>query len=327
MTKRLKSIHVGVGGRGTWPVKLMTADPRWQPVALVDVSRENLQAARQMSGLSEKDLYADLGKAIEEHPEADAVVVVTPSALHAQFIETALRAGKHVLTEKPFTNSEDDARRLVAMAEEKGLAIVVAQNYRFRPVERMVQKILRERTYGEPSYMTLIHHRHRPEVRSFTMAQPMIYEMSVHHFDSILAMFGRRPKAVTANSFNPPWSKYPGPAAVQALIELEGPVYITYLGTFTSMSNSWTNRIECEKAAVSWSTEPALRVTYPDGRVTEIPVSEEVVSPEQQILDQFYDQIVSGRESEVSGRNNLATMQLVQAAIRSSEQGIKVTLP
>src|SRR5690606_5780522 len=77
--------------------------------ALVDLDTEKLEAARQVCGLSQHDLYTDLGKALEERSDADAVVVVTPSALHATFIETALQAGKHVLTVKPFTNSESDA--------------------------------------------------------------------------------------------------------------------------------------------------------------------------------------------------------------------------
>ncbi len=323
--QQLKSIHIGVGGRGLWPVKLMSADPRWQPVALVDVNEDALAEGGKITGLDGGAHYADLKTALDQHPEADVVVVVTPSALHARFIEEALDAGRHVLVEKPFTNSMDDAERLVRKAERSGLKLVVAQNYRFSPTERAVQRLIREKAFGEPSYAEIIHHRYRPEVRAFTMDQPMLYEMSVHHFDSLLAFFEpRRPTAMTARSFNPPWSKYPGPAAVSAIIELEGPIVITYLGTFTSQSTRWTNRIECEHGAICWGAGEPLRVIRPGTRDAEaelLPVDEGMPEREAQIIDAFYRYITLGEEPEISGRNNLETMRLVSGCITSSKEG------
>lgn len=322
---QLKSIHIGVGGRGQWPVKLMSRDPRWHPVALVDLNESALKEAGNITGLSDDVHYKELQAALAAHPEAEVVVVVTPSALHARFIDEALDAGRHVLVEKPFTNSMDDAERLVEKAQGLGLKIVVSQNYRFSPTERAVQRLVHEQAFGAPSYAEIIHHRYRPEVRAFTMDQPMLYEMSVHHFDSLLAFFApRRPVAMTARSFNPPWSKYPGPAAVSAIIELEGPIVVTYLGTFTSQSTRWTNRIECEHGAICWGAGEPLRAIRPGGRDSEaetLPVEDGKLSQEMQILDAFYRYIEEGVEPEISGRNNLETMRLVCGCITSSEEG------
>ena len=53
----LRSIHVGTGGRGTWPIDVVVADPNWEPVALVDVDETALQNAREKTGLGEIRLF------------------------------------------------------------------------------------------------------------------------------------------------------------------------------------------------------------------------------------------------------------------------------
>ncbi|MGP3912317.1 Gfo/Idh/MocA family protein [Nonomuraea sp. 10N515B] len=64
-----------------------------------------------------------------EQPDVDIVYIPLPSALHAEWIERALLAGKHVLAEKPMTTSPHDTERLVRLAAERGL--VLRENYMF----------------------------------------------------------------------------------------------------------------------------------------------------------------------------------------------------
>lgn len=61
--------------------------------------------------------------------EIDAVYIPLPPALHFKWAQKALRAGKHVLLEKPFTTSLEDTKELIAIAENRGLA--VHENYMF----------------------------------------------------------------------------------------------------------------------------------------------------------------------------------------------------
>lgn len=63
-----------------------------------------------------------------DDPAVDIVYVSTPNALHFEWAAHALRAGKHVLCEKPFTANADEARRLVQLAQEKGLICEEAVN-------------------------------------------------------------------------------------------------------------------------------------------------------------------------------------------------------
>jgi predicted dehydrogenase len=56
-----------------------------------------------------------------DDPEVDIVYVSTPNGLHYEWSSRALKAGKHVLCEKPFTSNAEEAKKLVQLAQEKGL--------------------------------------------------------------------------------------------------------------------------------------------------------------------------------------------------------------
>ena len=61
--------------------------------------------------------------ALIDDPEVDFVYISVPNALHYEWASKALKAGKHVLCEKPFTSNADEAKRLVQLGKEKGLVI------------------------------------------------------------------------------------------------------------------------------------------------------------------------------------------------------------
>jgi len=81
--------------------------------------------------------------------EVDAVYVATPHPMHRADAELALRAGKPVLVEKPFTVNAAEARELVALARERGLFLMEAMWTRFLPHVRRIRELLAEGALGE----------------------------------------------------------------------------------------------------------------------------------------------------------------------------------
>ncbi|HEV2126444.1 MAG TPA: Gfo/Idh/MocA family oxidoreductase, partial [Chloroflexota bacterium] len=242
----------------------------------------------------------------------------------------ALEAGKHVLVEKPFVHDLAEAEALVALAEARDLRLVVAQNYRCNPPQQTLRSLLAENAYGPAGYATYVHHRYRPEPRAFTMPHSMLIEMSVHHFDDFRCIFGRQPKAITARSFNPPWSRYPGAAAVQALLEWDLPgspaFTLAYTGTFTSASNQIECRIECERGALRWDDHGVSVIPTGEREWQPLPLPQPARRGEQHVADAWFHYIQEGKEPEISGRQNLGTLRMIDAAIRSSETGTRIEL-
>jgi predicted dehydrogenase len=82
-------------------------------------------------------------------PGIDAVYNPLPNGLHAEWTEKALRAGKHVLCEKPFTANAAEAERVAAVANETGLVVMEAFHYRYHPVAEQLRTIVRSGELGE----------------------------------------------------------------------------------------------------------------------------------------------------------------------------------
>ena len=79
----------------------------------------------------------------------DAVHVLTPNALHYTICRAALEAGKHVLCEKPFTVSLEQARELVDLAAQTGLANCIQHNLRYYPVVQQIRRMIEAGDLGE----------------------------------------------------------------------------------------------------------------------------------------------------------------------------------
>ena len=327
---KIKIIILGTGGRGrAWVDAIKVSQALYEPVALVNIHEESLYKAAEIYGLSKTLCFKSLSEAAK-NVDADAVMISTPSEYHVEACMEALGLGFNIIIEKPFTLDLEEAEKIVAKSEKEGLKIAVVQNYRYKAVEMKVQQLLREKTYGEPCYINYVQHRYRPDIGKLTMDQPVPYEMCIHHFDSLLAMLeGRRPVSISAMSCNPPWSKYLGPAAVMALLEFQGPVQVSYVGTFGSMSNYQYYRIECSEGTIVW------RDTNLDAKIEVIsPGSDDIITiespvmdaPEKQILQEFYRYVTEDIEPKISGRNNLTTLGLVTACIKSTTENKVIKL-
>jgi len=95
------------------------------------------------------DLVAD--------PEVDAVYVATPHVFHEENALLAVRAGKHVLVEKPFTVSADEAGRVLAAAREAGVVALEAMWTRYLPQQARLREVVRSGVIGEPRLLTAAH--------------------------------------------------------------------------------------------------------------------------------------------------------------------------
>lgn len=140
-------------------------------------------------------------EAIEDE-DVELVVVATPNHLHAPLAEAALQAGKHVVVDKPFTVTLEEARRVVAMAAATGQVLSVFQNRRFDSDHQALQAALAAGVIGEVVEYRSEIARWRPEVRDRWRERPgpgagLWYDLGPHLIDQALHLFGM-PEAVQA---------------------------------------------------------------------------------------------------------------------------------
>src|SRR5688572_29475841 len=117
-------------GRAGWDihVKQLRERPDAKVVAVVDpVPERREQTEREFAGCKS---YAKLADMLRKQPDVEVVVVATPSALHAPDAKKSLKAGKHVVVEKPMAVSVAEADSMIKTAGQAGKRLFVHQNYR-----------------------------------------------------------------------------------------------------------------------------------------------------------------------------------------------------
>lgn len=324
----LRTIHVGVGGRGTWPLEVMGSDPKFRPVAMVDLNAPFIEAARQKLNAPKLPAFDDLEKALKE-TEADAVVICTPTRTHGPLSRIAFSRGKHVLVEKGMTMSWDEAKALVREAESAGVRFCVSQNYRYHANERVISRLLKDPSHphhpGDVRIVDYIHHRYRPEPRTLNYPFAMVWDMGCHHVDSLSCWLGEA-KRVTARSYNAPWSRYEHDANISAVIEYESGAVCNYVLTHTATIGHWSVVLQGERGAlrtydvpgVAFHPRPAAQLGSAEPVACEVP---DAGRSEQGVADDFHRYIAAGTEPGISGRNNLRTLAVCEMLVRSATLG------
>lgn len=123
----IRTAMVGLGKMGLSHLAILRAHPQLDLVAGCDASAYLTDILGKYSALK---CYADFDRMLAEE-KLDALVVATPSKLHAAMVEKALNLGLHVFCEKPFVLDVQDGEKLVSLAESKQLVNQVGYHYRF----------------------------------------------------------------------------------------------------------------------------------------------------------------------------------------------------
>lgn len=119
---------------------------------LAVVTAVPLASAAKLAREVYADASSDWAKAVVR-PDVDAVVICTPPDSHAEIACTALRAGKHVLCEKPLARSCAEAQRIVDEAEAAGRILWCGFNHRYHLALRQVREWLEQGYLGEAMYL------------------------------------------------------------------------------------------------------------------------------------------------------------------------------
>ncbi len=133
----------------------------------------------------------------------DLVIVNTPNDTHFPHALASLKAGKHVVVEKPFTVTLGEAEELIREAQKRGLLLTVFQNRRLDGDSLTVEKIIREGRLGRLVEYEAHYDRYRPAVDSSSWKEGtgpgsgILYNLGSHLIDQALHLFGM-PSALDA---------------------------------------------------------------------------------------------------------------------------------
>lgn len=196
----MKIIILGAGGRGNVYARYGT-QYGVEIAAVADANPEKLKKFAKVYGIPENKLFTSWEQALEGEKYADAVVSAMPDRMHFVPTMAALEKGYHVLLEKPMSPVEEECRKMVETAEEKGLILMVCHVLRYAPFFEKLKEILDEKRIGEIVNLQLTenviywHFAHsfvRGIFRNEEVSSPWILAKSCHDLDLIGYLTGKK---------------------------------------------------------------------------------------------------------------------------------------
>jgi len=191
-------LKIGVVGYGYWGPNLVrnfmesdAARVSW----VSDLSEKRLeQVARRYPGVRTTRSVDELLLAAD----VDAVAIATPVSTHFDLAMRALRAGKHVLVEKPLSDSSENCLRMIDEAEKRGLTLMVDHTFPYTGAVRKIGELVQSGQIGEVFYYDSV----RINLGLFQHDVNVIWDLAVHDLSIIDYLFADKPVAVSATGMS-----------------------------------------------------------------------------------------------------------------------------
>jgi 2-hydroxy-4-carboxymuconate semialdehyde hemiacetal dehydrogenase len=138
--KEAEPMKVGVAGQGAFGVKHIEAIKNIPGIEVVTLTGGNQAATEEVAKkFGIPHWTGDLGESLKQ-PGLEAVILATPTQMHAAQAEQVMRAGKHVQIEIPMADSLADSERILQVQKETGLIAMAGHTRRFNPSHQWVHK-------------------------------------------------------------------------------------------------------------------------------------------------------------------------------------------
>lgn len=175
----------GVGRLGGLHAKLYREVAETNFLGVYDAEQEHAQAVAREHGVEAFSSFGEMLAACE------AVNIVVPTSFHFELAQQALRAGKHVFIEKPITTTVEEARTLIALAQEQGCVLQVGHIERFNGALRALQNFPLAPKFVESHRMASF------DPRGTDVA--VVLDLMIHDIDIILSLVQSPLTRVDAN--------------------------------------------------------------------------------------------------------------------------------
>jgi predicted dehydrogenase len=325
---------VAIVGYGYWGPKLARNFLQNGSFARVVICEED--PARLKRGLRENpgaEGVAGFDEVLAD-PSVEAVALATPVATHHPLALSALKAGKHVLVEKPLATRSIEARQLVRAAEARGLVLMVDHTFAYHPAIQKIKELIASGELGRLNYIDST----RINLGLFQHDVNVLWDLAVHDIAIINLFTEERPLAVQAIGAAHP----PGPLASIGVLTLR---YAS--GLFVHINCSWVSPVKIRHMLIGGDKK---MVVYDDLNANE-PVkvydsgvvarshdernrlmfeyrTGDVFSPKiaprealANLVADFVSAIGAGTAPVSSGRFGADTVRILEAAQRSIERG------
>lgn len=333
----LRAILVGCGQISDSWLHAIKRIPDLELAGLVDLDETAAQRKAHEHQLPDAAVGSDLAVVLDR-VQPDVVFDCTVPEAHLSVTLAALAHGCHVLGEKPMADTLENARRMVAAAQEAGRVYAVMQNRRFDANIRTIRQVLDHGSIGPLTTLNSDFYigAHFGGFRDI-MPHVLLLDMAIHTFDCARYLSGADPVAVYCKEWNPAGSWFARDSSAMAIFEMSDGLVYSYRGSWcaeglpTSWEADW--RIIGQQGSVRWDGAAGIeaqRVTASGGLRSTVEnldlaaaglgASPRGVGGHAGLIQDFVRCIQTGAEPETICTDNIKSLAMVFGAIESAQQ-------
>jgi predicted dehydrogenase len=340
MSDTLRTVLAGCGGMSNAWLRVASEIPEIEIVGLMDIRPEATQERAERHELTHVKQGTDLAAMLDELAP-DVVFDCSVPEAHVHITLEALRHGCHVMGEKPLADSMENARKMVAAAQEAGKIYSVIQNRRYNPSMRRLRAWLDTGAIGTLTTLDSDFYigAHFGGFRD-RMEHVLLLDMAIHSFDQARMIAGADPVKVYCREWNPEGSWYDHEASAIAVFEMTGGLVYTYRGSWCAegLNTSWDCdwRVIGTEGSVTWDGAEAFAAQVVRERgeffskhddVELPPVPEDArVGGHGGLIREFVDCVLHGGTPETVCTDNIKSLAMVFGAIESARQRREVAI-
>ncbi|MHB1308943.1 MAG: Gfo/Idh/MocA family protein [Limisphaerales bacterium] len=304
----------------------------WDVAALCD-QRAEAAGQRRDDFFPRAEVFTDYRRLLER-TDVDVVDIALHPEGRVPVIEDALRAGKHVLSQKPFVTELADGRRLVRLADRCGRRLAVNQNGRWAPYVSWTREAIRTGMLGEVQSVAMTLNWDHTWIRGTAFEQVrhiVLYDFAIHWFDMTACFLaGQTPRRVFAANAIAPGQELKPP--------MLGSVAIQFEAALATLQFDAHSRFGPEEALCVTGSEGTVHARGPICRAHDLSLHTRrgVARPRLEgkwfndgfrgAMGELLCAIEEDREPAHSARDNLRGLALCFAALRSADRGVAIRL-
>ncbi len=302
---------------------------------LVSGRPEKAKQLAQLYGVDPKNIYSyDTYERVADNPAIDVVYVVLPNSMHAEYTIRALKAGKHVLCEKPMANTPQDCERMIAAAKAASRKLMVGYRVRYEPYNQALIAYARETAEAGPTRLILadagfnIGDPTQWRLRKQMAGGGSLMDIGIYALNAARYLSGEEPVAVNAVMHSTPNDPRFVEVEENIMFQLRFPSGI--LANCGSSYGGGINRHRVVKPRGAAELEPASSYTGLRMRVWRGGVIEERVLPQRNHfaseMDHFAECILNDSAPLTPGEEGLKDMRIIGGIYEAARTGRTVVL-
>jgi len=300
---------------------------------------EKLDQWKADHDLPDKNLYTyDKLEQIADNKDIDIVYVVTPPALHPEFVIRCAKAGKHIISEKPMATSVADCQAMIDACKAANVKLSVGYRLHFDPYLKELMRLQREKDFGDFMKMTgdrgFVFGNHAWRVEKKLAGGGPMMDLGIYIVQGACMAAGQTPVAVTAKERPKQRPDFFNEVEETLDFTLEFPNGAVCTAVTSFNHSSDTFRAEGDKGWIDFQThafgyQVGNVVTsrgplhYP---VPSVPEGGRASYQQAWQMDDFADCIMKNRETAVPGEMGLRDIKIISAVYEAARTGQKVTV-